>query len=288
MACYHPIPAYQDEGVKLWPPVGHANVNLPCGNCVGCRQDRATAWARRAEHEARCWPVNIFLTLTYRDKDLPPYGHLVPSHLTKFLKRLRAARTYMHRSMAWRTGPHLGRGSRVRYLACGEYGESLGRPHYHLCLFNVGFRDAYAVGKDLYSSPTLAELWKYGDHKFGEVTGASANYVAQYTLKKVGVPSEVEHTEGVIKPPAFMRASTRPMLGMKFLREFREDLRHGYLVSNGKRGAIPRSYKRKLAEYYPELAEESAEGALRYRRPQVDLRAAEFIHEQRVAAASRT
>lgn len=286
MACYHPIPAYLDAGeVKLWPPVGAANTNLPCGSCLGCRQDRATAWARRAVHEASIWPVNRFVTLTYSDERLPAYGHLVPAHLSKFLKRLRSAR-YRARNLPDRGG-HLGSWVGVRYLASGEYGDRFGRPHYHALLFNCGFADEYRVGGDLYESPTLARLWPYGDHKIGTLTGASANYTAQYTLKKLGKPSETIHDEGVVRPPEFARMSTKPALGDAWLRKYARDLHYGYLVSDGKKGPIPRAYKKKLPGIDPDLAEESAFNAQKYKRPQVDLAAAERIHFSRLRHSQR-
>lgn len=284
MACYHPIPAYQaakGEPVKLWPPVGTATVNLPCGTCLGCRVDRALDWARRAEHEAKFHQHNSFLTLTYDDKHLPQNGHLQPQHLTKFLKRLRKrAVDQLHKQGQTPTIDSLH--ARIRYLAAGEYGEKNGRPHYHLILFNCHFNDGKAVGKQLEESPTVTALWPYGKHKLGTVTGASANYVAQYSLKKIGyTPIEIDD-DGVIKPAPFIRVSLKPPLGTKWIEKNKTDLQHGYLVTqDGRKGRIPRSYKQQLAKLDPRLAEQADYNASTHTRTKHDLRAAEAIHQRR-------
>ena len=37
-------------------------LDLPCGRCVGCVQDRANEWALCCEHEAKCWSYNRLLS----------------------------------------------------------------------------------------------------------------------------------------------------------------------------------------------------------------------------------
>ena len=297
MACYHPIPAHQDHHggpVTLWPPVGTATVNLPCGNCLGCRTDRATLWARRAEHEASRWTNNSFLTLTYDNSGLPQGGHLDRRDLTLFLKRLRRAndrqtatiislRTFRHTTTTDHAGQEHTRTTNttgIRYLACGEYGDHTQRPHYHIILFNCGFSDARLVGKNLYESPTLAKLWTKGAHRLGEVSGASANYVAQYTLKKLAHREEPD-ADGVIRPAPFIAVSLKPAIGARWLETYKTDLQHGYLVTDGKKGAIPRTYKRMLAKSDPQLAEQATERARQHKRTAHDKAAAERIHERR-------
>lgn len=250
MACYYPTPALHDPAsgaTTLWPPVGDANTELPCGTCIGCKTDRALDWARRAQHEASCWPHNSFLTLTYRDEELPSDG-LVPQHLQAFIKRLRQRHYRADRGLLRVAG-------QLRYLACGEYGDQTQRPHYHLCLFNCGFADTYRVAADLYESPLLNELWPYGNHRLGELTPASANYVAQYTLKKIG--ATMCDADGVVIPSPFLRASTKPAIGAFWLSKFYRDVTHGYLVYDGTPGRVPRTYIRWLEKHQPQLAEQS-------------------------------
>lgn len=249
MACYYPTPALHDPAtgaVTLWPPVGSANVELPCGSCDGCKTDRALEWARRAHHEAAMWRHNCFLTLTYKDEELPSDG-LVPEHLSAFLKRLREHHRRRHPAIAAQPGG-------LRYLACGEYGDRTHRPHYHLCLFNCSFNDTYRVSADLYESRFLNTAWTAGHHRLGSLTAASANYVAQYTMKKIGVTQC--DADGVVIPAPFLRASTKPPIGATWLKKYKRDAIHGFLVWNGTPGRVPRTYLRVLQREDPQLAEE--------------------------------
>lgn len=246
MACYHPIPAsHEGQSVTLWPPVGESNIALPCGKCIGCRTDRATQWANRCTHEAGLHQHNSFITLTYDDTHLPTDAHLTPRHLQLFIKRLRK-----HASGNANTtvgNPQ----TNIRYFACGEYGETNGRPHYHALLFNRAFTDTHPVGKDLSSSETLSQLWPLGDHRIGEVTPASASYIAQYSLKKQGAGDH--DADGVWRPAPFLRMSLRPAIGAEWLKQYATDLQHGYLVQDARKHPIPRYYRDKIKEHYPEL-----------------------------------
>ena len=58
MACYKPLTAYQcaDRSI-IWRELPGADVvrtlQLPCGQCVGCRLERSRQWAIRCMHEAQ-------------------------------------------------------------------------------------------------------------------------------------------------------------------------------------------------------------------------------------------
>lgn len=285
MACYHPIPALQQhpgEKPTLWARPEVANLTLPCGNCIGCKTEHALGWARRSQYEASAWDHNCFVTLTYDDDHLPHRGYLVASHLQKFIKRLREAHR-KGRAPAIRSTP-----AGPRYLACGEYGETTGRPHYHLLLFNCAFADQVLHAKDLYESPTLSKLWRKGNHKIGALTGASANYVAQYTLKKIGWQKDLDglpphDDEGEVIQPPFLRASLKPPIGESWTRKHYLDLQHGYLVVNGRKEKIPRALKRQMKKIDPALAEEADFKASQHPKRKDNLQAAELIHAQRAA-----
>lgn len=253
MACYHPISAYREATgrIHLWPQAHtSATLQLPCGKCIGCTTTYALHWAHRCAHEAKKFENNLFLTLTYDDDNLPAGGHLVPRDLTLFLKRLRQhrerdIRRHRQGDRELNTDPE----NTLRYFACGEYGETTARPHYHAILFNVDFVDKHRVGRELYESETLHTLWKHGKAAYGTATAKAANYVAQYQLKKHRAPEELE--------PPFLRMSNRPAIGSAWLAEYKTDLRHGYLVGDqGRKYAIPRTYKRTLKKTDPDLLAE--------------------------------
>lgn len=224
-------------------------------------------WAHRCSHEASQWEHNTFVTLTFDDEHVPQDGALNTRELQLFVKRVRKharSRTNNLDCDASR---------RVRLFGCGEYGTQGGRPHYHAILFNCGFRrDRTRVGTDkngqpLYTSETLARLWNHqGYVTLGDATPASANYIAQYTLKKQGryLPWNPEtgqagrwlERDGRYLPAPFLRMSLRPAIGATWLDRYKKDLTHGYLVQDGRQVPIPRYYKKRLKELYPELHDE--------------------------------
>jgi len=91
MACFHPLQAYQlDTGEIQFHDSGRGHpLELPCGQCIGCRLERSRQWAIRCVHEASMHENNCFITLTYAPEYLPPDGGLIKSDFQKFIKRLR-------------------------------------------------------------------------------------------------------------------------------------------------------------------------------------------------------
>lgn len=226
MPCYHPLLAHRINGaLKIMGAVRThmrklGDTTLPCGQCIGCRLERSRQWAIRCMHEASLYDENCFVTLTFADDHLPDNRSLCVTHLQKFMKRLRK-----------RFAPKT-----IRFYACGEYGEQFQRPHYHLCLFNHDFTDKYRWAKNrghqLYRSPTLEELWPYGNATLGTVTFESAAYVARYVTKKVTGAQATQHYQmldpstGEIyqRRPEFTVMSRRPGIGHNWLSRFQTDV----------------------------------------------------------------
>ncbi|WNK14661.1 MAG: replication initiator protein [Microvirus sp.] len=239
MACFHPLTAFQTEdGLVVFHEKGkiRRELSLPCGRCVGCRLVRSRSWAIRCVHEAQCHDVSIFVTLTYDESHYAP--SLEYRDFQLFIKRLRK------------------RFGRVRFFACGEYGEENFRPHFHALLFGITFSDAKKIGESLYRSPTLEELWPYGMSSFGAVTFQSAGYVARYCVKKVSGPAADDYykrvclTTGEIVPvvPEFGRMSLKPGIGYPWFEKFWRDVyqaRDGVVVQ-GKVLPAPRYYDQLL------------------------------------------
>lgn len=178
MTCYKPITGWRGQGGKVTFNRKDAFIDLPpqtvpCGQCIGCRLERSRQWAMRCLHEAQLYDENCFITLTYDEESCPDDYSLDKSHLQKFLKRLR--KKYAPK--------------KIKFYACGEYGEKLQRPHYHLCIFNHDFEDkqlwSNKGGNPTYVSQQLMELWPFGNSLIGSVTFDSAAYVARYIMKKI-------------------------------------------------------------------------------------------------------
>lgn len=176
MPCYHPLKGWKARSGGITfnrreSPRGTL-MTVPCGQCIGCRLERSRQWATRIMHEASRYDANSFLTLTYAEDPIS----LRKDDLQKFFKRARKA------------------GFFLRYYACGEYGDELGRPHFHVCLFGEDFADdryAWAIRNSFqyWRSPALEALWPMGHSEIGSLTFESAAYVARYVTKKITEPS---------------------------------------------------------------------------------------------------
>ena len=99
-------------------------IEVPCGNCLICRNKKVNSWKFRATCESATSDNNVyFVTLTYAPKFFPRYG-VHKSAIQLFMKRLRMKLT------------RLGIEHHIKYFAVGEYGKRTRRPHYHLLLWN--------------------------------------------------------------------------------------------------------------------------------------------------------
>lgn len=259
MPCYHPLTGYRSRLLSSngkRPIVFSAAkgfidqpVEVPCGRCIGCRLDYSRQWAVRCMHESTLHDCNSFVTLTYRNEDLP-YDHSVhKEHLQKFFKRFRKK---------------FGNNS-LRYFACGEYGDKSGRPHYHAILFGVDFssdRYLYSIrnGHSLYRSAVLEDLWPFGHSLIGDVTFESCAYVARYVMKKrKGKDDEVdpatgktnaEYYEAVIEDtgeivqlePEFCLMSRRPGIGRGWIDKYQSDTDKDFITLNGNKMSLPKYY----------------------------------------------
>lgn len=223
-------------------------IEIACGQCRGCRIDKAKGWALRCVHEAELHDDNCFITLTYRDENLPEHGSLKKKDFQLFMKRLRK----------------FFRGVRIRFYMCGEYGEQLKRPHFHACLFGLDFPDKILwdkrEGVSLYRSAILEKLWPYGYSIIGEVTYDSAAYVARYIMKKINGRDKEEHYKRVnIKTgeviqiqQEFTTMSRRPGIGKEWLQKYHKDVYpKDFTTYKGKKFRPPRYYDNIYDEMSP-------------------------------------
>lgn len=260
MPCYRPLKGYRSQTVN--PATGKRSIvfsaregygdmliQLPCGQCLGCRLEQSRQWAVRATHEASLYDQNCFVTLTYADEHLPRFGYLDYQAPVKWLKRLRER-------FSSRT---------IRSFGCAEYGEKFGRPHYHVCLFNFDFPDrvrfARAGENFVYTSKIGDELWPFGHCVIGDLSFESAAYVARYCTKKVladgarprfAVVDEV--TGEVFERPdeRSVCVSRRPGLGKPWLDRFHSDVfSFDHVVVRGKAMLPPKYYDRRCELDFP-------------------------------------
>ena len=201
---------------------------VPCGQCINCRLNRAWSWSVRIMHESKKYAGKFcFLTLTYDEEHLPKDGSLVVSDLQNFFKKFRK---YYNR--------------KIRYFACGEYGEKTFRPHYHIAFFNVSFDDFDPLPiRSRGGVICKCKAWSNGHVHYGELTEDSANYIAGYILKKqTGKNAKFYEDLGLVPP--FCVMSRRPGIGFDYFDSHKEQFQdHGYVVAKGVKRGLPRYYK---------------------------------------------
>ena len=222
MPCYNPLTAWRRADYSVGPSgklqltfdrqnaILSTETTIPCGQCIGCRLDRARQWAIRCMHEASLHDDNCFITLTYDSEQLPPDNSLNKRDITLFLKRLRK-----HYEPAI-----------IRYYQCGEYGELFARPHHHAILFGLDFADKSPYRQTpagmLYTSDTLNTLWGKGYCILADVSFDTVCYVARYCLKKVTGGKADDHYNG--RMPEYTTMSRRPGIGRKYYDMYTSDL----------------------------------------------------------------
>lgn len=233
MVCTRPIEGYRAPGGQItfskrngWSDMP---VTVPCGQCNGCRLEKSRQWAMRIMHEASLYEDNVFLTLTYDEKNLPADSSLVLEHHQLFMKRLR--KRY--------------EGRIVRFYHCGEYGDTTLRPHYHTICFNLDFKDksylkTTETGSKLYISSELDGLWSHGDCYIGNVTFESAAYCGRYVMKKLTGARKSEYGS---RAPEYSTMSRRPGIGSPWLAKWKRDCYpNDFCIMNGRKIRVPKAY----------------------------------------------
>lgn len=201
--------ARSDTGLSLEAPL-----TVPCGKCAGCRKDQSLMWSIRGYHESQEHDQNSFITLTYDDYHLPSDGKISKEALQKFFKRLRRD------------------GTKIRYLACGEYGGLTRRPHYHAIIFGKDWLEgAIPITDKLYTNQHLYDYWQQGHVSIAPVTMASICYVCGYVNKK----RDDDDT--------FNLMSRRPGIGHTWLDKYGDDIaRTGVVSIEGQSYQVPKRY----------------------------------------------
>lgn len=179
MSCVSPILVKNNNGVVM----------AACGRCMSCCIAKQSSLQFLAQKELlKVYKSGLgasFVTLTYNDNNVPyvsadlPYQTLQKDDFQKFMKRLRFESDKLN--------------IKCKFIACGEYGDKLGRPHYHLALF--GLSDALAQS-------IIKKVWTYGTSEIGALGAGGLRYVLKYMTKSRST-REIEQfykVNGVQKP----------------------------------------------------------------------------------------
>lgn len=227
--------------------------DVPCGDCLQCRLSQSRNWAVRCQHELAMHPSGgIFLTLTYAPEFFPKNHSLDKTAVPRFIADLRRQT-----------------GTSLKYYHCGEYGDKLSRPHYHVLIF--GWRPSGSVHKvrsglfPLYTSTFIEQLWPYGYCPFGELTFESAAYTARYATKKVTGKKADKHYQRIDPVtgeifqviPEYATMSNRGGIGRSWLEMYFDEVYPAdSVLVNGHLVQPPRFYDKILAARDPKLFQE--------------------------------
>lgn len=270
MVCFNPMKAYHSAtvnaetgkrpltfaGHRQWAPMEGALQTLPCGECAGCRAERAEGWGIRCTHEAQMHALGSggrgaeFWTLTYDNEHLPLDNSIHKVVVSKFMRKFRK----------WfRKHVSADKEVKFKFLGVGEYGDRKGRAHFHILVFGHAFSDRriwkHENNYKVWISETLTELWGNGFVTMCDVNYNTATYCAAYSQKKVrgkravrayrrrspvdGKWYEVE--------PEFMLTSKG--IGESWFKKYKESVfPHDYVVINHKKKKPPRYYEKMLSE----------------------------------------
>lgn len=291
MPCYHPLKAFPvgitDKGktaykvtsykvdhleknkngtwVKCFDSFPAANfglirsfIEVPCGQCVGCRLERSRAWADRCMMELKYHRSSYFITLTYDDLNVPLNDYadtdtgvlhksqtLVKKDFQLFIKRLRKNYKY---------------DNKLRYFACGEYGDHTARPHYHAIIFGLELDDLQlfsesSLGYSYYNSPFLDDCWQHKGHVvIAPVTWETCAYTARYVMKKLNGQAASVYTDFNIEPE-FVLMSRRPGIARQYFLDHPDCLEFDKISistdDGGKTFKPPRYFEKIEEELHP-------------------------------------
>lgn len=321
MPCYKPLVAFHNAtsgAVYFHEKQRHGETRqilLPCGQCLGCKLQRANDWATRCQHEASLHEYNIFGTFTYSPEKLQTQS-LCHRDWQLFAKRLRKAlgskkyantiaiseSLYYTADMGFHPIP------RMKYYMAGEYGSQTRRPHFHACLFGIDLLDKkyYSTnkhGNNTYTSATLDDLWQNGQCLIGEVSYESAAYIARYIIdKKTGDNAgkyyeHIDEETGEITDlrPEYNKMSLAEGIGKNWLRKYTPDVYpHGHVITRGKKNKAPKYYdkiyKKEEPEQYAELKTQREYAAAQQAQDNTDARleAKQTVKQAQLSQLKRT
>ena len=261
-------PVHIKERGSMAQRVVRESIEIPCGQCIGCRMQYSREWANRCLLELEDHDSAWFATLTYDNDHVPrscygdpETGEVIPSlslrkrDLQLFMKRLRKAFP----------------DDRIRFYAAGEYGSHTFRPHYHVILFGLHLDDLQIYERDpetgfvLYLSPSLQACWSVkgddgvkkpiGRAVVSEVSWETCAYTARYVTKKLTGPAACFYDDHNIEPP-FTQMSLKPGIGRNYYDNHSDLYKYEYInvstAKGGRKFRPPKYFDRIFDVEYPD------------------------------------
>lgn len=281
MSCYHPVDAwivgkdpqtgknilsFSDPSPEFMEKHPELHIQVPCGKCIGCRLDYSHQWANRCMLELQYHDSAWFCTFTYDDFHVPITYHVDSETGEAFPgMSLRKRDWQLLMKRIRKNFPD----DKIRFMACGEYGDHTFRPHYHAILFGLHLSDLVLYrqnfeGDSYYNSDSLSRCWLDNDGNpigyvvVAPVTWKTCAYVARYTMKKAKtaktVGQDVYQSLGL--EPEFILMSRKPGIGRMYYEDHKDDLfKYEYInlstADKGLKFRPPKYFERVYQEEYP-------------------------------------
>lgn len=282
------ISAYSDRSFREW-------VQIPCGQCVGCRLDYSRQWANRCmlelEYHTNAW----FVTLTYNDLHVPQVDYVDPD-TGEVCKALSLKKLDFQLFMK-RLRKKVGADNRLRFFMAGEYGSQFQRPHYHAIIFGLKLDDLKfykrsELGHTYYKSEFVQSTWRdeFGDIGYAvvaPVTWETCAYTARYVMKKLKGADALFYDEHNMQEP-FTLMSRKPGIAHQYFVDHPDLYENEHIVistDDGGRSFKPPRYYDSLydLDHPEELAEikeirrKVAEDAIKLKLSKTDLSYLELL-----------
>ena len=125
---------------------------------------------------------------------------------------------------------------KIKYFACGEYGDKTYRPHYHMIILGLDSKEA----KDI-----VERKWKYGDIHIGSATAQSIAYTASYVNKKIlGTWAKEAYIKAGREPPFHLVSKG---VGRRYAEKWKDEIIENLSIrKNGVELGVPRYYRKVL------------------------------------------
>lgn len=223
MSCAHPITIHNNGN----------SIKVPCGQCMNCRVSYQQSLLFSASNELlyayKAGYGASFCCFTYSDDYLPENGSLRKRDLQLFIKRLRSNISYKNPI------------KKFKYIACGEYGDSFGRAHYHAVFIGLTDYECSKYAKNAWIDvETGNQLGLYDIQPLGR---GGMRYVSKYCTKQIKGKKAIEmyDKEGLERP--FLIRSVK--MGYQWLNDNYADIidKNYCYIKNGKLVPIPKYYR---------------------------------------------
>lgn len=232
-----PIVGYNDLGLPIYDQ-RVLEIEVPCGQCIECRQTKAREWQVRLAEEIKEHPYNYFITLTFAPKELEELCKKTR------LDECNAVAGYAIRHMLerWRKTHK----KSIKHWFITELGhEGTERIHLHGLLFS----DEVLEFGDLDSNNLRSwNYWKYGQIYVGDyVNQQTINYISKYITK---IDTDHKGFVGqILASPGIGRSfiDRIDQFGLRNRYEYRpKQATDYYRLPTGVKVKLPKYYKNKL------------------------------------------